>query len=139
MNPILAFVSGLVSGLIIGIFGTYFGNRLSEKAKLKDSERDIIKRFQSVKSKMPDLIKEMKNDLNNPEMKTCREFYILTNPKVPFNAPRPAFCYYEAKHDNLTSKIRILELDGFVHDIAKTTTPKYQFDEEFVNLLNTDE
>ena len=138
MNPILSFVCGLISGLIIGIFGTYFGNRLSERAKHKDSKKAIIKKYLDIKSKMPDLINEMKADLGNPSNNLCREFLILHSKSVLFNVSRPAFAYYENEHDYLISKVRILESTGFVNDITDGDIPRYQFDEKFVDLLSGD-
>ena len=48
------------------------------------------------------------------------------------------FRYYEDEHDNLHSKIRILENEGFIYDITETSTPKYQFEEDFIDLLIAD-
>ncbi|MFA5817512.1 MAG: hypothetical protein WC865_18060 [Bacteroidales bacterium] len=138
MNSILSHVITFGSGLLIGIFGNYFANRLSENAKNKDSKRIIKKTFQDIKLKMPELINEMKTDLKNPSMNLCREFFISTSKSVPFNLSSPAFKYYENEHENLRSKIRILENAGFVYDITEGKAPKFQFDEQFVDLLNND-
>lgn len=135
MNPIFSHVITFVSGLLIGIFGNYFANRLSDKAKHKDSLKARNKEFLKIKSDIPDLIKEMKTDIQNPEMNLCREFFISPSKKVAFNLSKPAFMYYEDEHDNLKSKIRILESAGFVYEITEGNAPKYQFEEEFIEML----
>lgn len=135
MKELLPHIITFVSGFIIGTFTTYFGNRLIEKAKKNDLIKSRLKEFNKSKLKMPDLISEMKSDLTSPAGKSCREFFILPSKKVVFNFSGYAFFYYEDEHENLRSKIRILESSDFVYDIAKGQTPKYQFKEEFVELL----
>lgn len=135
MNPIISNLISFAIGLSTGILGSYIANRLSEKAKRKDKKKDREKEFKIVVTKMPDLIKEMKEDLGNPEMSECREFFISPSKTVTINSKNPAFLYFEDEHDNLKSKIRILENTGFVFDITPGNAPKYQFVEEFVEYL----
>ncbi len=84
---------------------------------------------------MPELISVIKKDLQLPDMKSCREFFVLPSKGVVINSQNPAFIYFENEHENLKSKIRILEQSGFVYDISVNRTPKYQFDEEFVEMI----
>ena len=135
MNILITHIISFAIGLSTGILGSYIANRLSEKAKKKDEIKDRKKEFKTIFTKMPDLIKEMKEDLLNPEMGGCREFFISPSKSVVFNLRTPAFFYYEDEHDNLKTKIRILENTGFVFDITPGNTPKYQFDEEFIELI----
>ena len=139
MNTIVSYLVTFFSGLIIGILTTYFGNRLFEKAKQKDSEKAMIKKFQNIKSKMPEFLKEMKTDLTNPSMNLCREFIILQSRNVVISSiERPAFAYYENEHDNLISKLLILERAEFIFDKTIGDFPRYQFDEKFIDLLCSD-
>lgn len=135
MNPILSHIISFVIGLTTGVLGAFIANQLSEKAKKKDSIKARKKEFKAIVSKMPDLIYEMKEDLSNQEMKGCREFFISSSKSVAFNLRTPAFFYYEDEHENLRSKIRILENSGFVFDITPGNAPKYQFDEELVEMI----
>jgi hypothetical protein len=135
MNPILSHIITFFSGLIVGVFGNYYAARLSEKAKGRDLDKERKKKFLELKSKMPKLIKEMIADLKNPDMKNCREFFLSPSKGVVFNTSQPTFFYYEDEHSNLRSSIRTLEKEGFVFDITEGESPKYQFTEEFVNLL----
>ena len=139
MNSIFSYVITFSSGLLIGIFGSFFANRLSDKAKDKDMRKAEMTRFRDAKNKMPDLIREMKSDLTGSSMETCREFFISPSKRAVFNPGRPTFLYHENEHDNLVSKVRILENLGFVLDITEGSTPKYQFDEKFVDFLINDE
>ncbi len=77
----------------------------------------------------------MRNDLANPEMQSCRELLIIPSRSISFNYIRPVFSYYEDEHENLLSKIHILENIGLVCDITYTSTPKYQMSEELVKIL----
>jgi len=135
MNPIYSHAIALVSGLLIGVFGNYFANRLTDKAKVRDSKAEEIKSFRDAKKKMPELLNEMKVDLKLPSMKSCREFIISPSKRAVFNLNQPTFRYHEDEHAGLRSKIRILENLGFVFDITETKTPRYQFNENFVELL----
>jgi hypothetical protein len=135
MNQIISHLISFAIGLSTGILGSYIAARLSEKAKKKDEIKDRKKEFKTIVTKMPDLIQEMKEDLLNPETSGCREFFISPRKSVAFNHRTPVFFYYEDEHDNLKSKIRILESAGFVFDITSGNAPKYQFDEEFIELL----
>ena len=80
----------------------------------------------------------MKHDIRSTDMKTCREFFISPTKSVTINTRNPAFMYYENEHENLLSKIRILENEGFIIDITPGNAPKYQFTEEFIDLLIDD-
>ncbi|HET6558033.1 MAG TPA: hypothetical protein VFG54_12010 [Prolixibacteraceae bacterium] len=135
MNTILSYVITFSSGLAIGIFGNYYAARLVDKAKLKDVEKERKRKFQEIQKKMPKLIGEMIEDFKIDSLKGCREFFIVTSKRVVFNCSSPSFLYYEDEHANLRSNIRILEMNGFVIDISEGKSPKYQFREEFVDLL----
>jgi hypothetical protein len=135
MNSIFSHLITFLSGLIVGVLGNYYAARLSDKAKNKDLIKERKKKFQEIKTKMPKLINEMIEDLKNPDMKDCREFFISPSKSVVFNTSRPTFFYYENEHSNLRSNIRILEQEGFVFDITEGNSPKYQFSEEFVGIL----
>ena len=135
MDSIFSHIISFVIGLSTGVLGAFIANRLSEKAKRKDEIQGRKKEFYAVTSKMPDLVKEMKEDLLSPNMSECREFFISPKKSVTINSKSPAFFYYENEHINLMSKIRILENAGFVFDITPGNAPKYQITEEFVELL----
>jgi hypothetical protein len=136
MNSIVSHIISFIIGITTGVLGSFIASRLSDKAKKKDDYKDRRKEFKSLVAKMPNLVEEMKNDLSNPEMYGCKEFFISPSKNVVFNIRTPVFFYYEDEHDNLLSKIRMLENAEFVFDITPGNSPKYQFTEEFLDLLN---
>ena len=133
MNPILTHLITFIGGGTI----TYFVSRLLVKAKNRDVKKQKNKKYQKVKSKMPKLIKDMKDDLKIPSLTSCREFFISTGGGT-INRTRETFIYDEADYDNLRSKIHILEQEDLVRDITPGKTPKFIFNEEFVDMLNAD-
>ena len=135
MNEIWTYLLTLISGIIVGIVGSYEANRLSERAKKKDNNREWNKEFEEISKKIPELLKEMKEDLENPEMELCREFIISPSKSVLFNSSKRYFGYYEDEHHHLTSKIAILKQAGYIINITEANTPKYRFTEDFVKLL----
>jgi len=85
---------------------------------------------------MPELIKEMKDDLLVDKQSLVRELFILPNHHVPFNSGGELyFCYYEDEHSNLLQKIKLLEDYGYLNDITHTNVPKYRMNELFVNFV----
>jgi len=135
MNSIMSHIITFISGLAVGILGNYYATRLADKAKNKDVKKGVKNLFKQAEMKMPELIKEMRNDISGKEMSGCREFVILPKRTIPFQSKQAVFSYYENEHPYLISNIRILEKYGFVTDITQTSTPRYQFNEEFVNML----
>jgi len=84
---------------------------------------------------MQKLIAEMKEDLLKPEYKIFRNFYILENKNIIFNANTPAFVYYEDEHTALKEKLTILENNGYISNITEGNTLKYKMNEDFIQLL----
>lgn len=131
----MSYAITFITGLVAGILGKFLADRLSDKAKKKDLKKKRKNTFHKIKLAMPDLIAEMISDLKDLNMDSCRIFFVLPKRSIPFRSSEPAFVYYESDHDNLRSKIRRIENAGLVHDITEGNTPKYQFDEEFIDFL----
>lgn len=135
MSPIISYSLTFLSGLFVGVLGNYLASRWAEKSKEKDIQKKRKKQYQQIKQKMPSLMDEIKTDIKIPELKSCRVFYILPSKSIVFNSAHPAFSYFEDEHENLKSKIGILEEAEFIYDITEKNTPKYQFSEEFIDFL----
>lgn len=85
---------------------------------------------------MPELIKEMQEKLTKPENDLIREFFILPNNRVAFNAGGKKYLFYfEEEHHNLLHKIKLLQDHGFVEDITHIKAPKYRMSEGYVGLI----
>jgi len=91
--------------------------------------------FARVKAQMPELIAEMKQDLEGKDGKYVREFFVMSRHHVLGGSEKPRFIYYEEDHDNLRGKLDILENEGFLLDVTPGNTPIYRMREEFVRLV----
>ena len=126
-----------ILGLVLGAFATYLVNKFTDKRRKKEAVKETVKEFQEVMQQMPELIAEMKNDLLQEGNNLIREFFI-SRKSFSLNPGGKCFVYYEDDHEDLQSKIHILENLDFIIDITPGNAPKYRMTEDFVKLvLNT--
>lgn len=92
--------------------------------------------FLKVKSSMPELIVEMKEDLIKEGNNFIREFFIASK-RWTLNVVDHYFVYYFEEHENLQGKVHVLENYGFVIDVTSENVKKYRMTEEFIDLLLT--
>ena len=132
----ISYLITFVLGAFTGAAGKYLADKYTDKRRSKEKETGKRKIFLNLAEKMPELIKEMQEDLSKPEWMVIREFYILPNDRVSFNSGgERCLFYYEDQHENLKHKIKLLENNGFVDDVTHTNTPKYRMIEEFVECV----
>lgn len=132
----ISYLITFVLGAFTGAAGKYLADKYTDKRRSKEKETGNRKIFLNIAEKMPDLIKEMQDDLSKPECMVIRKFYILPNDRVLFNSGgERCLFYYEDQHENLTHKIKLLENNGFVCDVTHTNTPKYRMIEEFIECV----
>lgn len=124
-------------GSVTGAAGSYFATKYTDKRRDKEVIKKLKNTFNEVREIMPDLIKEMKDDFNDPKSISVREFAILSNDRVIFNSGQSRYAYYEEQHTDLKGKISILENHNFVYDITPGKTPIYRITEEFWNLVKS--
>jgi TIR domain len=93
------------------------------------------KKLDELKKIMPELLTEIKSDIEGDDSQVVREFVLLPNDRVIFNSKKKRFIYFEDTHSDLQNKIDLLEDDGFVEDVSPSETPVYRFSELFINLL----
>lgn len=123
-------------GTAIGSAGSYFASKYTDKRREKETTRNALTTLKKVQKIMPNLIQEMKEDFNNPELISVREFVVLPNDRVIFNSGRQRrFVYFEDKHEDLRGKISILENHYFIQDVTPGNTPIYRISEEFWELV----
>ena len=92
----------------------------------------LMSPFEKVKRVMPELIREMKEDLESSRF--TREFFIASR-KWLLNISTPAFVYYFEDHEDLQGKVQILENYGLVIDVTTGNLKRYRMTEEFVDAI----
>ncbi len=90
-------------------------------------------RFNKVVAAMPDLIKEMKEDLTKPSNTFTREF-VLAGKRYIISVSN-CFAYHFEEHEELQGKVHVLENHGYVVDVTTTKLKRYRMTEEFVELI----
>lgn len=129
---------GFLVGAATGAAGTYFGNKYTDERREKKAKSDKIKLFESLWDSQNKLLIEMKQDMDNPDFKFHREFYVLDS-NWSFNHDGPYLSYRLDIHDSLKQQLKILEAQGFINDVSEfgKSVSKYRFEERFVELLRT--
>lgn len=132
MSHAIAFLLGTATGAA----GKYFADKFTDQRRRSELESQLKQEFANIKRRMPELIREFKNDLSKQDQKFIREFFVLHNRKETCGSEKPRLVYYEEDHKDLRSKIDILENQGFLLDMTIANTPIYRITEEFVELLD---
>lgn len=91
--------------------------------------------FETIRNQMPELIAEIKKDLEGEDGKFVREFFVMSRRHTLGGSEKPRFIYYEEDHQNLRGKIDVLENHGYVVDVTPKNTPIYRMTEDFVRLV----
>ncbi|MCA9037678.1 MAG: CHAT domain-containing protein [Planctomycetaceae bacterium] len=89
--------------------------------------------FKEILRQMPELIAEMKADLESDDGEFVREFFVMSKKVTLGGSSKPRFAYYLEDHGNLKGKIDILENYGFLIDVTPGNTSIYRMTEEFVS------
>ena len=133
----LSYLITFLLGALTGAAGKYLADSYTDQRRTKELTTQLYKQFVDVSLKMPTLIKEMQDDLKNPDLALIREFYILPNKGVLLKGRGTSLAYYEEEHPDLIHKVNLLENNGFVYDVSSTNNPKYRMTEDFVKLILT--
>jgi hypothetical protein len=88
--------------------------------------------FTRLEGLMPALLSEMREDLAQHPLR--REFVLLKRAWV-YWASGTEFLYYFDDHQELESKVRILENEGLVHDITSKNVSRYRVSERLARYL----
>ncbi|HGH6009417.1 TPA: hypothetical protein AB5H70_003461 [Vibrio cholerae] len=123
-------------GTATGAAGTYFGNKYTDQRKAKEQKAEVKKFFKGLWAKHEQLLTEMKQDLQNPEFKFHREFFMLSR-SWRFNHEGKYLAYYFEEHDDLEQQLKILESNRLISDVSEygKNVKKYQFSELLVEHL----
>ncbi len=130
-------IIGFLIGAATGAAGTYFGHKYTDRRRKQEAAADAKKQFLAVKAQMPELIAEMKEDLQDESGRHVREFFVLESKRQNLGAcPRRRFVYYAEDHGDLHGKLSILENRGYLCDVTPGDTPVFRMTEEFVELVS---
>ena len=129
---ILSMLFGLLIGVIVGIWITHVWLAYQRQ----ESTAKLSRLFDQLWQNHFSLMKEMKLDMDNPEYKFQREFFVL-NKNKRFNLKRPCLAYFFDDHEALSDQLGTLSAYGLIREVSKSsdTPAKYQFNEHFVELL----
>ncbi|MGJ7915551.1 hypothetical protein ACI48D_08780 [Massilia sp. LXY-6] len=125
-----------VGGAILGAAGQYLGDRFTDSRRAKEQVAHIKKKFKNLQEQMPELLQEMKADLQAEGASMIREFVLLPNARVTFNHGKPRFQYYAEIHPHLQTQVDLIRDAGFVDELDSTSVPMYRMHEHFVEALN---
>jgi hypothetical protein len=86
---------------------------------------------------MPELIGEMRADIQGDQSELVREFVVLPDPGIPYGWPPGHFEYYESSHPGLLNMLSWLEESSLIVDIAPGDMPAYRISPVFQAWLRT--
>lgn len=112
--------------------GSYLSNKHTDSRRKKESQKLETKKFEEVKEKMPELIKEMRDDLRMERNQFKREFYLLSK-NLTYNLNKSHIHYYHEDHKDLESKLDILKNYGYIFETTETNIRKFRMTEKFVS------
>jgi hypothetical protein len=127
-----------LAGIAAGAGGKYFADKFTDERHEKEAGRAERKQFADLESLMPDLFKEMREDIGGDATKLVREFVVLPSEGVVFNSSKKRFAYFERHHPELLHKLEKLHEAGFIRDVSVGTAPIYRWEDSFVSLLLAD-
>jgi hypothetical protein len=134
MNNIASYALTFLFGAATGAAGQYFADKYTDQRRRQESKAAISKEFSEVAQLMPDLLRQMQEDLEDPTHATWREFYVIPRGTQVFATPNTFYYAYDSNNDFL-NKTKILESRGYVRDLTTGSAPKFRMTEAFVANL----
>jgi hypothetical protein len=119
---------------VTALVGKYLADRLTDRRRQREAKSQDQRRAAKVREAMPDLLREMKQDLDSDPL--VRQFVVLPTTHSHFWSEQRRFTYYEEAHDNLMGKLAMLANLGYIHDLRiRQDQPIFSMTEDFVDLL----
>lgn len=148
-NQIAVWFWGTLILIFIGMSSKYLADKYTDRRRIKElqieseqrekkleekSKKNIEKKFSEILQLMPKLLQEMKDDLLSEPF--VRELIAISRKGI-YNADKnkKIVAYYFEDHEDLLSKLLILEGCGFIKNVAFNDVERYNFTEDFVSLL----
>jgi hypothetical protein len=124
----------LLSGIFLGAAGKYLGDLFTDQRHQQEEARKARNSFDDIAARMPDLLKEMRNGVLQPEMQHVRDFFVIPT-HADLMLGGKAFVYRDDGTNDYLEKARILEDVGYVVDVTPRNAPMFRMTESFVDCL----
>lgn len=143
-------ILSLVGGFLLGVVATYLVSAFllkSDQQKASGTAAkivvagDIRNLFDQLWQAHEHLLNEMKQDLDNPDFKFHREFYVLKKDwgwnRWGFHRKGPCLAYFIDDHGDLPSLLDKLASYGLINQVgeADKKSTKFQLSEKLIELL----
>jgi hypothetical protein len=110
-----------------------YGQKFTDSRRKAENIKDKLKRLKKLFGDFPEIMNEIKNDINNNQYKNIREFVVL-EPIAIMNNTIPRFRY--EKSVNIFPVLNSLEELEFIKKINQDPLI-YQMNESFINQLRS--
>ena len=100
---------------------------------LRNLEVVRARSYNELERKMPELIAEMREDLNKHPF--TREFIIMSKKLIYNGSGQMIFSYYFEDHERLQEKMTICKNYGAIVEITYNNVERYEFTEDFAEYL----
>ena len=136
MDPVTSHFLTFLIGTATGGAGAYFAEKYTDKRRKKEAISEEDKVFGELLARMPDLLGEMKEDLEVAEHSEWRDFFVISK-GLSLWPSENSFFYEDDGSNSYLSKTRILEEYGLVTDITPGNAPMFRMREKLVRSLIT--
>ncbi|HNS58899.1 MAG TPA: hypothetical protein PKI25_07965 [Nitrosomonas europaea] len=137
---ILSLVAGFLAGALTIYLVSYF-MKPSENKVQKTTDTNITGLFDQLWQTHEHLLNEMKQDMESPDFKFHREFYVLKKgwgwERWGFHRKGPCIAYFLEDHNDLLPLLDSLTSYGLISQTGETgkNTARFQLSEKLVELL----
>lgn len=138
---VLSLIAGFLAGSVAIYLVSYFiksdGNKVQETTDTKNITSVLDQLWRSHEC----LLSEMKQDIDSPDFKFHREFYVLKKnwgwSRWGFHREGPCLAYFVEDHDDLPQQLDTLVSYGLLIQIDEPSknTVRYQLSEKLVKFL----
>lgn len=134
MNSAATYGITFLAGIFVGAAGAYFGDLFTDQRRRNEDARKARELFGDMVVRMPDLLRDMRTDVRDPDHQNVRDFFVIPEPAKLISDGK-AFVYCTNSGNDYLAKVGILEASGYVRDITQGNAPKFRMTEEFVSRL----
>jgi hypothetical protein len=125
---------GFVIGAFTGAAGQYLGAKYTDQRRAKEASSIQNKKWADLEMRFPNVIREMKKDVQNADFLSVREFFVK-NSRTTVNRSEPFFEYHTDIHSDISAAVQHLVELGYIVDITPGNCPMYRMKEHFIDQL----